>query len=543
MGGGGLENSNQFGVMCDDFFTEIEGKMSAEAAILTMKDVRKSFDANLALDDVSFELKKGEIHGLLGGNGAGKTTLMNVLFGLYRQDAGEIILNGENVAIHSPKDAINLGVGMVHQHFLQINNYTIIENIVLGTPVKNQLTMNLTEEERVIKELCERFEIDVDMDATIEDLPMGTRQKVEILKAIYRGAKVLILDEPTTNLTPQEVDALFVTLRTMVNEGLSIVFITHKLREVLSVCDRISVLREGKNVITLERDEASEEAFVRAMVGENLDVGKSVIFSKAGLDSGDDAANNDVVLDAKGLQVISGEKIEVLKKASFQIHEGEIFGIAGVAGNGQRELVESVMGIIPLSSGELDFDSIPCGEIVTSEMLKRGVAYIPEDRLEDGYLPKANVAQNLILGMHKQQPFSNRGFINWKTVFSESWKMIKEYNIKTAGPDEVAGNLSGGNIQRVMIARAFSQPIKLMIAHNPTRGLDIASMDFVYKKILERKQQNGATFLISEDLDELLLISDRLAVMYKGEIVGILNRDKFEKYEIGRMMSGVTTNQ
>ncbi len=513
-----------------------------DTLILNMMGIHKSFDKMAALDNVNFQLKPREIHGLLGGNGAGKTTLMNVLFGLYRMDSGEIYLHGKKISILSPNDALKNGIGMVHQHFLQIGTYTVLENIVLGTSVKNSLTMKLDEEARKVNELAKRFGLEVDLNAMIEDLPMGIRQKVEILKALYRGVEILILDEPTTNLTPQEVDALFQSLRVMVNEGLSIVFITHKIREVLSVCDRITVLRNGKNVISLERDAAHEEAFVRGMVGDEMNIQKSVIFSKGDTGPASIPVGDKPVLVAEGVEVVSAEKITKIKDLTLTVHNSEILGVAGVAGNGQRELAESILGIQPISKGSIKIDGLDASSLQTRDLLKNGVAYIPEDRLHDGFLPKANVAQNLILGYHKQKPYANKGFLDWKTVFKISEDLIKEYNIKTGGPRDAGGNLSGGNIQRVMIARAFSQPTKLLVAHNPTRGLDIPSMDFVYTKLLQGKKAGMATLLISEDLDELLLLCDRIAVIYRGEILGILPRNQFEKYEIGRLMSGIKKN-
>ncbi len=507
-----------------------------QSPILQMQGVNKNFDKVIALSNVDFELNQNEILGLLGGNGAGKTTLMNTLFGLYKMDSGKVLLNGEPVTITSPRDALQKGIGMVHQHFLQINNYTVIENIILGSKVSRPFTANYDQEKAVVQKLCTQFGLEIDLSAQIETLPMGTRQKVEILKALYRGVKVLILDEPTTNLIPQEVDSLFQTLKTMVKEGLSIVFITHKLREVLSVCDRISVLREGKNVISLTRKDASDDMLVRAMVGEGMDLEKSVIFAQD--KQQEQKTSKPAVLTVEKLTKTNPDKSQAITDIEFTIHEGEVFGVAGVAGNGQRDLAEVLMGIQPTTSGKLLLGNEEITMIDTKERISKGFVYIPEDRLADGFLNKVSVAYNLILGYHHLEPYSKNGFINWKNVRNSSKEMISEYSIKTTGPDEIGGNLSGGNIQRVMIARAFSQKSKLLIAHNLTRGLDIPSMDFVYKKIKEQAATGMASLVISEDLDELLLICDRIAVMYRGKIVGILPRDKFEKYEIGRLMSG-----
>ncbi|MEN6530683.1 MAG: ABC transporter ATP-binding protein [Anaerolineaceae bacterium] len=504
--------------------------------ILLMQQVNKTFDKVVALSEVNFELKQKEILGLLGGNGAGKTTLMNILYGLYRADSGKILLNNQPITILSPKDALTHGIGMVHQHFLQINSYTVLENIILGSEVSHPFSSNYKEEEVVIKKLCERFGLEINLSDRVETLPMGTRQKVEILKALYRGVKILILDEPTTNLIPQEVDSLFETLKIMVREGLSIVFITHKLREVLSICDRITVLREGKNVISLTRKDASDEMLVRAMVGENMDLNKSIMFTDRAKST--ITATSQDMLALENVSKINSQKIQELTDISLTVKAGEIVGVAGVAGNGQRELAEVVMGIQPIASGRILLNGDDITNLSTKERIARGFVYIPEDRLADGFLNKASVAHNLILGYHNLEPYSRKGIINWKNVNESSHKMISEYNIKTTGPEEIGGNLSGGNIQRVMIARAFSQPSRLMVAHNPTRGLDIPSMDFVYQKLIEHASTGAATLLISEDLDELLLISHRIAVMYRGRIVGILPRERFEKYEIGRLMSG-----
>jgi general nucleoside transport system ATP-binding protein len=510
-----------------------------EAPILLMKDVQKSFDKSKALDNVHFDLDAKEIHGLLGGNGAGKTTLMNILFGLYRMDSGEIILHDKKIEINSPKDAIQNRIGMVHQHFLQITSFSVLENIILGTDIKNRYTMNLDEEIKKIRELAKRFSLDVDLNAIVEDLPMGIRQKVEILKTLYRGVEILILDEPTTNLTPQEVEDLFQSLRVMVNEGMSIVFITHKLREVLSVCDRITVLRNGKNVCTMRRSEATEEEFVRGMVGDEMNIKDSVIFSHGSNRELTDFSNVPVMLSLDKVNLIDSEKISRLKDVSLTIHEGEIMGVAGVAGNGQKELAEIILGVQPATNGKVEFLGASIVNQRTSELLKQGISYIPEDRLHDGFLPKASVAHNLILGYQREQPYSNGQIINWNVVFDKTRELIEQYHVKTKGPHDPGGNLSGGNIQRVMIARAFSRDAKLVIAHNPTRGLDIPSMNFVYTKMLEHKAQKMSNLLISEDLDELLLICDRIAVIYRGEILGILDRPQFEKYEIGRLMSGI----
>jgi ABC-type uncharacterized transport system ATPase subunit len=511
--------------------------------ILQMKGIRKTFGPVVALDNVDLELNTKEIHGFLGGNGAGKTTLMNVLYGLYKPDAGEIYLRRQKIDIQSPKDAIAYGIGMVHQHFLQIDNYSVTQNIVLGTKLKNRPTLNLEQEEQRIARLAERFGLAVDPRALIEELPMGIRQRVEILKALYRGVQILILDEPTTNLTPQEVDALFRSLRVMVNEGMSVVFITHKLREVMAVCDRISVLRNGRNAVSMPRAQASQEILVKAMVGEGLDVNQSLVFSGTGTVEAGLPVGDKPVLRVENLQVIDENGTPVINNCSFEVCEKEILGIAGVAGNGQHELAESLLAIRPIAAGQVWIGNTNVTAAQTRDLLKQGVTYIPEDRLNDGFLPKATVAHNLILGYHRLPPYSSKGLLNWPAIYEAARRQIAAYTIKTTGPNEVAANLSGGNIQRVMLARAFSHPARLLVAHNPTRGLDIHSMEFVYTELLKQKQNGLATLLLSEDLDELMLLSNRIAVIYRGRIMGFLNRDRFDKYQIGRLMSGVRLDE
>lgn len=509
--------------------------------IVEMRGVRKAFGPVVALDGATFELREREIHGLLGGNGAGKTTLMNILYGLYRADAGEIFLDGKPVEIRSPRDALRYGIGMVHQHFLQIESFTVAQNIVLGMPLRGPFLLSLDREEARIRELALRFGLEVDPRARMGELPIGARQRVEILKALYRNVRILILDEPTTNLTPQEVDALFRSLRTLVGEGISIVFITHKIREALGVCDRISVMRQGRNALTLPTEEASEDALVRAMVGEEVDFTKSLLFAGR-RDTGTKSAPGPSVLRMEGLTIVGKEGRPLVRDCTLEVNAGEILGIAGVAGNGQRELVEGLMGVRPVSQGHVWIDGMEVTGASTAQLLEMGVTYIPEDRLQDGFLPRGSVLQNMILGFHRRPPYSRGRFLDWRTASEVARRLIGEFQIRTPGPEEIAANLSGGNIQRLMLARAFSHPCRLLIAHNPTRGLDVPSTEFVYSKLLELKERGAAILLVSEDLDELLLLCDRIAVIYRGGIAGVLRREEFDRYEIGRLMSGVKSS-
>ena len=516
--------------------------MGAET-ILAMQGIHKSFGNVVALSDVSLQISKREIHGLLGGNGAGKTTLMNILYGLYKPDGGEIILDGQPVEIRSPRDAIDHGIGMVHQHFLQVEDFSVVENIVLGASLPNRPTLKLAAEIEKIRTLADEFGLDVNPRAAMYALPMGVRQRVEILKALYRGARLLILDEPTTNLTPQQVESLFYSLRKIVDEGLSVIFITHKLREVQAICDRITVLRHGRNVFTMENDAASSEALVRAMVGDEMDVEESVQFAQAGLEDEVWQVSGPAVVRVENLTVFAGGDVPILDACSFAVHEGEILGLAGVAGNGQNALAAALMGLEQTTVGEVFLREQRVTGIPTRALLEKGVAYVPENRLSDGYLPRATVAQNLMLGAHRRSPYSNGRFLDWKAIFGRAQALIQQFNIKTQGPADMASNLSGGNIQRLMLARAFSNAPAFLIAHNPAQGLDIPSIEFVYSLLLQRKKEGMATLLISEDMDELFLLCQRIAVIYRGRIVGILQRDQFDKYELGRLMSGANGDE
>lgn len=515
----------------------------AESTILEMEGIHKTFGPVVALNDVHLQLKRGEVLGLLGGNGAGKTTLMNVLFGLYRADRGDIRVDGRTVQIQSPRDAIQYGIGMVHQHFLQVPDFTVAQNIVLGTNLPNRPTMQLNSARDKIRQLSTQFGLDLEPDAPLSELPMGIRQRVEIVKALYRGITVLILDEPTTMLTPQEVDTLFASLRDMVDAGLSVIFISHKLPEVLRVCDRITVLRHGQNIVTLERADATEEALVQGMVGDELDVGSSILFSKTGLDQTTYAPGERPVVEVQDLTVEDESGRPVVKNCSFTIREQEILGLAGVAGNGQRELAESLLAIRPIAQGSAMLNGVDVARSTTRQLLESGVAYVPEDRWGDGFLPKATVAHNLILGQHRRSPYSNGRFLNWPDIFRRSRELIQEFNIKTGGPEDLAANLSGGNIQRAMLARAFASSPQVMILHNPTQGLDIPSIEFVYNKLLAHRRKGLAALLISENLDELFLLCNRIAVIYNGEIMDILDRSRFDKYLLGRLMSGVRSSE
>ncbi|MGY2082193.1 ABC transporter ATP-binding protein [Blastococcus sp. SYSU DS0539] len=510
-----------------------------------MTGISKSFGPVRALVDADFELAPGEVHGLVGGNGAGKTTLMNVLYGLYRADAGEIRVDGRAVQIRSPRDAIDLGIGMVHQHLLQVSSYSVVENVVLGTSGSSGGLRNAA---RRVSELSDRFGLAVDPRQRTDRMSVGARQRVEILKVLYRGARVLILDEPTTNLTPQEVDGLFASLREIVAEGTSIVFISHKVREVLAICDRISVMRDGRRMTTVRRDETDATGLASLMVGE-LAEPSSDLAAALGLGTVGEvapaeertggAAGQAPLLEVSGLVVRNDQGVPALHGVDLEVAAGEVLGVAGVAGNGQVELAEALAGVRPVHDGDVRVDDAGLAGRPTRRWLDAGVAYVPEDRHRDGILGAASVTDNLLLGSQRDKAHRRGGLIQWRRVREHALATIDRYAIKTPGPDAPAGNLSGGNIQRLILARAFDREPSVLVLQNPTRGLDLRSARFVYDRVQEARERGCAVVLISEDLDELTLLADRMVVLYSGRIVGERRRGDYDAYALGRLMAGV----
>ena len=512
---------------------------------LEMRGVVKTFGPVVALDAVDLVVGRHEVHGLLGGNGAGKTTLMNVLYGLYRPNAGEVLLDGQPVAISSPRDAIDAGVGMVHQTFLQVDNYTVAENIVLGTGVSGALRLDVRDAKERIRELSTRFGLAVDPDAVVEDLPVGVRQRVEILKALYRGARLLILDEPTTNLTPQEVDDLFGSMRAMVDDGMSVVLITHKIRETLSVCDRMTVMRDGRSVETIERADTDAEHLAQVMVGGAAGADDVVDAAALGaIDAEEVEATASSVRDSVGvcvrdLVVANDQGHELIRGFRLDIRDGEIVGIAGVAGNGQVELAEALAGVRPVRSGTVTGGGRSMGGLPTAAWLDHGVAYVPEDRHRDGILPTASITENLLLGSQRSPRVRRHGLIDWGAAKQRAIEAIEQFSVRANGPGTPAGDLSGGNIQRVILARAFAHRPRMLILHNPTRGLDLGSTRFVYEQVRAATSAGCAVLLISEDLDEVLALSDRVIALYQGSQAGEWQHGSVDAYEVGRSMTGL----
>ncbi len=496
--------------------------------LVELRGIRKRFGPVVALDGADFELRAGEIHGLLGENGAGKTTLMNVLAGLYRADAGEVYLDGRPVQILEPRDAVRVGVGMVHQHFELVGHFSALENVVLGREGGGWLRRHRLRQE--VEALMERVGLPVPLDRPVRELPVGVQQKVEILKALYRGARVLVLDEPTTLLTPQEVDSLFASLRTLVAAGVSVVFITHKLAEVLRTCDRITVMRRGRRVVTVSREEADARQLVEWMVGA----------SPPPAAVREPAQPGSPVLELEGVRVVDPRGVPVLEDVTLAVRSGELVGVAGVSGNGQQALAGVVAGSVRPAAGVVRVGGRPVRRGGVADRMREGVLSIPEDRLRDGVLPRMSVAENIVLGRHRLHFPGVR--YRPEVVRGLALRAIEQYRIVCPGPDAAAGQLSGGNLQKLIAARVFEgareRGARLLVAHNPTRGLDVPSTEFLHAQLLDFCRHGGGVLLISEDLDELMKLSDRITVLYRGRVVAEFPRVQFDRYAIGRAMAG-----
>ena len=515
-----------------------------------MRGIAKRFGEVVALDSVDFSLRRREVHALAGENGAGKTTLMNVLAGLYQADAGEVAIDGRPVRIGSPRDALKLGIGMVHQHFELVQPFTALENIVLGAE-GGGWRLRKADRRRDVVALMERYGLTVDLDARVRDVSIGVQQKVEILKALFRGVDTLILDEPTTHLTPQEVDGLFGTMRQLVVGGLTVVLITHKLREIRGLCDRVTVMRRGRIAGTVERAEASEERLVELLMGSRQGA-PGVAVGLAASDRPDrptGAAIADAperpdgrpVLELDGITVLAPDRRPVLDDCSLEVRAGEVLGVAGVAGNGQRELAEAIVGTRAVSEGRLRVGGRDLTGASVRERLLAGVAYVPEDRLREGILPRLSVAETFVLGPHHAL-FKGGWAFDERRARSLATEAIEEYRVVAPSERAPTARLSGGNIQKVLIARAMllakMAKSAVLVALNPARGLDIGTMAFVHRRLLELRDRGGAVLLVSEDLDELTRLSDRIVVMYRGRIAGRFARGEFDPYRIGALMAG-----
>jgi len=531
-----------------------------------LRDVTKRFSGVLANDGVSLAVEAGSVHALLGENGAGKTTLMNVLYGLYEPDEGTIHVRGDPRSFDAPRDAIDAGVGMIHQHFMLVDDMTVVENITLGnepgrwpllggiadraTGVAALAGLDIGEgpfgrrvaaaadrlapavdrecARRAVVELSEGYGFDIDPEAAIEDVSVGVQQRVEILKALYRGADVLILDEPTAVLTPQEVADLFAVLEELTTQGKTIVFITHKLGEAMTAADDITVLRDGRNVGTVAADETTREELAELMVGREvlLDVDRPP------------ADPGGVVLEVDDLTVTDDRGVRTVDGVSVDARAGEIFGIAGVDGNGQSELVEAIVGMRDATSGRIVYQGERIEELTRRERHKRGIAYVPEDRQERALILEFSLMKNGILGKHQDAPFARKGKIQWDVVREEVEDLIEEFDVRPPDPDARAGSLSGGNQQKFVVGREFRTDPDLLVASHPTRGVDIGSIEFIHRRLLDLRRDGTAVVLVSSKLDEVMQLSDRLAVMYEGDITAVVDPEAVTEEEVGLLMAG-----
>ncbi len=494
---------------------------------LEIRGLTRRFGSFTANDSIDLTVEPGEIHCLLGENGAGKSTLMNMLYGLLEPTEGEIVVDGEPVSFVSPSDAIATGIGMVHQHFMLVPVFTVAENVMLGREQTRGLgVLNRSKASELVRELSQRYGLAVDPGALVEDLPVGVQQRVEILKALSNQAKVLILDEPTAVLTPQEIDELMEIMRALKEQGTSIIFITHKLREVKAVGDRISVIRRGKVVGTISPD-ASEAELAEMMVGRavNLRVEKSA------------AAAGDTVLDVANVTVIDPRGHQVVKDVSFSARAGEVLGIAGVQGNGQTELIKSLLGLIKPDAGVIRLEGKDISKHGPRESLEDGIGYIPEDRSHDGFVADFSVRENLVLDLYRTDAFSRGLALRLGEIDANARDRIEQFDIRTESGSSPLSSLSGGNQQKVVVAREFSRDLKVLVASQPTRGVDVGSIEFIHKRIIEERDRGTAVIIVSTELDEIFALSDRIAVMYDGRIVGVVPPD-IAREDIGLMMAG-----
>ncbi|MCM3594238.1 ABC transporter ATP-binding protein [Metabacillus idriensis] len=496
--------------------------------VIEMLGIRKEFPGIVANDNINLQVKKGEIHALLGENGAGKSTLMNVLFGLYQPEKGEIRVNGKKVNITNPNIANDLGIGMVHQHFMLVNNFSVTENIILGNePVKTG-KINLKDAEKQVKEISERYGLAVNPSAKISDISVGMQQRVEILKTLYRGAEILIFDEPTAVLTPQEIKELIGIMKTLIKEGKSIILITHKLKEIMEVCDRVTVIRKGEGIGTVNVPETNPNELAALMVG------REVLFTTQKTE----AVPAEEVLKIQDLTVKDSRNVTVIDSLNLSVKAGEIVGIAGVDGNGQSELIEAITGLMNSESGSILLNGKDIRNQRPRQITEAGVGHIPQDRHKHGLVLDFPVGENMVLQTYYQKPYSKKGVLNFKAIYDKSEKLIKEFDVRTPSSSTLARALSGGNQQKAIIGREVDRDPDLLIAAQPTRGLDVGAIEFIHRRLIEQRDKGKAVLLISFELEEIMNVSDRIAVIYEGKIVAIVSPKETTEQELGLLMAG-----
>lgn len=501
---------------------------------IQMKDIVKKFGNFVANDHINLTVHKGEVHAILGENGAGKSTLMNVLYGIYQPTSGSIAIDGKEVVINGPEQAIDLGIGMVHQHFMLIQPFTVTENIILGAEPRKGLVVDKESARKKIVELSDRYGLMVDPDAKIEDISVGMQQRVEILKVLYRGAKHLILDEPTSSLTPQEISELMQIIKNLTADGKSIILITHKLKEITECADYCTIIRQGKYIDTVKVDEVDENKLAAMMVGRNVQFKVEKKDNKPGK----------VVLDVKDLHAKDYRGVDILNGLNLQVREGEILGIAGVDGNGQSELVEILTGLMKAESGSITVDGNDIFNKTPREAMDAGVSCIPEDRQKHGLVMDFTVDENMILQNFARPEFSKHGILKRDSIHRFTSELIEKFDIRPRGcNNRLARQLSGGNQQKVIIAREVTNDKDLLIAMNPTRGLDVGAIEFVHKYLVEQRNKGRAVLLVSFELDEIMSLSDRINVIFEGQITGEVNGKDADEKELGYMMAGGKTDE
>ncbi|HYE11601.1 MAG TPA: ABC transporter ATP-binding protein [Patescibacteria group bacterium] len=498
------------------------------STVIEMKGISKSFPGIKANDNINLSVEKGEIHVLLGENGAGKSTLMNILYGLYQPDEGQIYVKEKAVRISNPNIAITLGIGMVHQHFMLVQPFTVAENIVLGSEPKKGTSLDIGKAVKDVEELSKKYELKVDPNALISDISVGMQQRVEILKTLYRGADILILDEPTAVLTPQEIEELGIILKSLVSQGKTIILITHKLKEVMAMSDRVTIIRRGKVIDTLNTKDTNIDELAEKMVGRkvNLQVDKS------------DRQAASPVLEVKGLKALDTRGLEAVKGVDFEVKGGEILGIAGVDGNGQTQLLQSITGLQKPTAGEVLLNGKEITGLPPKDVIESGVGHIPEDRHKRGLILNYSLAENSILGSHRDKKFRGRFGMNYPKIREHARRLIHDFDVRTPNENVEARSLSGGNQQKMIIAREVDRDPGLCIAAQPTRGLDVGAIEFVHKRLVELRDSGKAVLLVSLELDEIMSLSDRIAVMYDGKIVATVDAKDATEKKLGILMAG-----